>query len=196
MWIPDGDHTELQRSWRFSTPPHLDVVDHLSDDEVLQRFRQCRDVDEKLRWQAVLLKLEGRASADIADACKRREDWVRRTVRKYNAEGPEGLADGRKRNGNKKLLSEDQMNELEKVLDGPSPDGGLWTGPKVARWCQTEFGIEMSPDAGRDYMKRLGFSLQRPRPKHPEADIEAHEAFKKEGFKAIFETSFENTPTQ
>lgn len=30
-----------------------------------------------------MLKAEGRTARDIADICKRKEDWVRRTVRRY-----------------------------------------------------------------------------------------------------------------
>jgi len=56
------------------------------------RFLPCDSKDEKLRWRAVMLKAEGRRANDIADICKRREDWVRRTVRRYNELGPEGVA--------------------------------------------------------------------------------------------------------
>ncbi len=60
-------------------------------------------------------------------------DWARRTIRTYNAEGLTGIADKRKNNGNMKIVSETQISTLkERINSGASPDGGLWTGPKVA----------------------------------------------------------------
>ena len=58
--------------------------------------------DELLDLAATMFAERGlRATTvrDIADVCKRREDWVRRTVRAYNEDGPEGLVDGRQENG-------------------------------------------------------------------------------------------------
>ena len=74
----------------------LSVSPHLTHNELVARFKNCTDADERLRWQAVLLKSEGRSAAELADVCKRREDWVRRTVRAYNSEGPAALVDRRR----------------------------------------------------------------------------------------------------
>ena len=175
-------------------PPNLRVEPHLTEDEVVARFKACAVGDEKLRWQAVMLKLKGWRSPRIAEACARREDWVRRTVRTYNAQGPEGLEDGRVSNGNPRLLSPEQEAALAEALEAPCPLGGLWDGPKIARWVASEWDIHFTQDTGRAYMRRLGFSRQTPRPRHPQADKDAQEAFKKGGFSAVFETSFETTP--
>ena len=46
-------------------------------------------------------------------------------------------------------------------------DGGIWTGPKVARWIEKENGVEkVWNQRGWDYLKKLKYSCQRPRPKH------------------------------
>jgi hypothetical protein len=44
-----------------------------------------------MRWIAILQRKMGRSPELIADFCNRKPDWVRRIVRKYNAEGPEGV---------------------------------------------------------------------------------------------------------
>lgn len=62
-------------------PAILNVYPHLTLEEVVRRFKKCGVAGERLRWQAVMLKAEGRTAVDIPDVCKRREDWVRRTVR-------------------------------------------------------------------------------------------------------------------
>lgn len=165
----------------------LKVAEHLPHDEVVRRFLACRVGDEKLRWQAVMLKMEGRRTADIADVCKRRPDWVRRTVRKYNQEGPDALKE--RRGGPFSFVLDEAGREAlrEALMNEAPPGGGLWTGKKVARWIGDYTGIEVTAQTGLNYLKVLGFSLQRPRPRHPEADQQAQETFKKKGFKAPFE---------
>ena len=58
----------------------LAVSPKWSSADLQARFSQCTDVGEKLRWQAVMLKKEGRSAREIASICGRNEDWVRRTV--------------------------------------------------------------------------------------------------------------------
>ena len=172
----------------------LAVSPKWSSADLQARFSQCTDVGEKLRWQAVMLKKEGRSAREIASICGRNEDWVRRTVRKFNEHGADALADGRRRNGRPPMLDEQGQEELRDAIEGDAPDGGLWTSRKVADWISARLGVPVDEHTGWDYLRRLGFSRQTPRPKHPGADPKAQEAFKKGGFKVAWETSFENTP--
>lgn len=176
-------------------PLILRVSPRLTKDELVARFLSCHGKHEKLRWQAVMLKAEGRTARDIADICKRKEDWVRRTVRRYNQDGPEGIEDGRRSNGRAPLLDDEQQSDLWEALQGNSSDGGLWTSAKVARWIEGKVGHPVDDHTGWLYLRRLGFTRQVPRPKHPDADEKAQEAFKKGGFRAVLTTSFDNTPT-
>ena len=173
-------------------PYILKVSPHLTMEEVVIRFQRCTHAGERLRWQAVMLKGEGRSAVDIADICKKKVDWVRRTVRRYNAAGPDSLKDHRESNGQALLLDTEALAELAAALLGPSPDGGFWTGKKVSRWIGERTGRPVSEHTGVDYLRRLKFTKQVPRPKHPDADERAQVAFKKGGLKVVFETSFED----
>lgn len=175
-------------------PSILKVSPHLTPAQLVARFKKCPDADERLRWQAVMLKAEGRSAKDIADVCKRKEDWVRRTVRAYNEGGPDALSDGRAGNGRARVLDEAQLAELVVALREAPTDGGLWTAPKVAAWIEARTGTHVDPHTGWLYLRRAGFSQQVPRPKHPEANEEDQAAFKKGGFRAMWSTSFENIP--
>ena len=175
-------------------PSILRVSPHLTPEEMVARFKKCRDAGERLRWQAVMLKAEGRGSTDIADICKKEVDWVRRTVRAYNAGGPDALKDHRSTNGQAAVLDAAGTAELRAALLGPAPDGGFWTGKKVAWWIGQKIGRPLSEHTGVDYLRKLKFTKQVPRPKHPDADEKAQEAIKQGGLKVVFETSFENTP--
>jgi len=176
-------------------PSILHVLPHLSPEEVVKRFKRCVSSGERLRWQAVMLKAEGRTAVDIADVCKRREDWVRRTVRAYNEGGPEALLDHRQSNGRAFLVDDSAIELLGAAMRGPSPDGGFWSARKVVRWIAEKYGITVSESTALACMGRAGFTKQAPRPKHPDANEEAQVAFKKGGLRAVFETSFERIPT-
>jgi transposase len=90
----------------------------------------------------------------------------------YNQKGPEAIPDGRHKNpGQKPLLSPELQEELRQAL--PHPRDGLWTGRSVAEWLCVPYNTAW------EWLKRLGFSPLRPRPRHREADSKAQEEFKK-----------------
>jgi len=102
-------------------------------------------------------------------------------VRRYNQHGPQALTDQRKQNtGAPALLSSGQKKQLLQLLEQAPPDGGLWTGPKVAHWISGQIERKIHTQPGWDYLKHLGFSLHIPRPRHHKADPERQEAFKRE----------------
>jgi transposase len=117
---------------------------------------------------------------EVAKICGYKDDWVQRLVRRYNAGGPDALADGHRRNRGQMLLSEEQIDQLKRaVVDDTPPDGGLWTGPKVAQWISAELEREIHPQRGWDYLRRMGMTKKVPRPRHPEASAAEQAEFKK-----------------
>jgi transposase len=76
------------------------------------------------------------------------EKWTKEIARRYESEGVEGLGD--RRHGNpgareRALLDEEGQTELREALEGPPPaalGGGMWSGPKVARWIEEKTGME------------------------------------------------------
>ena len=164
-------------------PKLLTVAPHLTESELEERALGTTDADERLRWIAILKKKQGRSSADIADICLRNPDWVRRTVRAYNERGPDAVRDGRQENGKAPILDADGLAELKHAVEHEvPPGGGLWNGPKVARWMSERLGRPVHPRTGWAYLRfRLGRRLRVPLPSHPQKDEEAFEAFKKGG---------------
>ena len=104
--------------------------------------------------------------AEVADIIGCSPDWVRKLVRRYNADPENGLSDERKKNGSKPILSKEQLSELNEALNGQAPDDGLWTGPKVALWMSQKLNRSVSSVTGWSYLVKLGWSLQVPRRQH------------------------------
>ncbi len=139
----------------------------LSVDELRERFRTCEDPRLKVQWQVLWLRAQGRRTKEVATVTGFRPDWVRRLVRRYNEGGPDAIRDYVKDNGREPFLDEQMRAELFEALKAEPPDGGLWSGPKVARWVAERTGRPaVCPQTGWEYLVRLGFTLQRPRPRH------------------------------
>jgi transposase len=109
-------------------------------------------------------------------------NWVHR----FEAEGVEGLRDRRGR-GRKPNLSQDQREELSRLIAESSPtdhgyNSDTWTGPLVTELVARRFGTTYKKAQIYNILKALGFSYQKSKGFYPEADPEKHEVFK-EGLK-------------
>jgi len=157
--------------------PHVPKAD-LSD-----RARYASTLVEARRWQLLALIADGKTTKDAAALVGLQEDYAGRVVRRYNREGPASLRDHRLElvaPHRPPLLTAALQQELATAIQELAPGGGLWTGPAVARWIAEKIGRDhVAPQRGHDYLKRLGMSPQRPRPRHTGADPAAQEAFKK-----------------
>jgi tungstate transport system substrate-binding protein len=158
----------------------MTVANHLTLNELRRRAKKAKDPIEKDRFLAVYHAKRGLTAKEIARIIPNTPRWVQATVRRYNLEGPEALKDKRHQNpGQKpKLTPEERMRVLE-ALQGPPPDGGLWTGPKLREWVERELGKRLSLYPIYRLLHEMGFALRTPRPRHRKADGEAQEAFKK-----------------
>lgn len=67
-----------------------------------------------------------------------------------------------------------QLAQLDDLIDsGPVAYGfpsGVWTSPMIARVIAEEFAVEYHPGHVRRLLKRMGFSVQRPRRQWAKAD--------------------------
>jgi transposase len=165
-------------------PRRLTAAPHLPPEELERRYRAARDPVARTHWQIVWLVAVGRACPEVAAIVGYSVDWVRAVLGRYNREGPAGLGDRRHANpGAAPLLTSGQQEELRVALAGPAPDDGLWTCRAVADWIGARVGRTVHEARGWEYLRRLGFSPQRPRPRATAADPAAQEAFKRGAFR-------------
>ncbi len=163
--------------------PSLEVASHLSVRQLFERYRDCQDAKIKPHWQALWLRAKGLTAAEVGEAVGYKPDWVRQLVRRFNAGGPDAIRNNLKDNGRQAFLNDAQRAELFEALKGPPPDGGLWSGPKVARWVAEKTGRKsVCPQTGWEYLVALGFTLQNPRPRHVKARPDGRRWLKKRLF--------------
>src|SRR5215207_1152435 len=158
------------------------VADHLSVSALEQQYRSCTDVTAARHVQTIWLLAKGHEIAEVAATVSYAQRWVERLLARYNAQGPQALGDLRRRNGTSpSVLRPDLLDQLKDRLREPPPDGGLWTGPKVAAWMAGERGrAAVLPQRGWEALKAINWSVQKPRPRHPaSATPEERETFKK-----------------
>ncbi len=163
----------------------LSLADHLSTDDLQQRMRQTTEARLRTHYQVIYLKSQGQAAPQIAETVGYCQNWVRSLIHRYNEHGEAGLLDRRADNpGRLPLLDAAQQTELEQRLAERHEDGGLWNGPKVARWMAQKTGREQVY-AQWAYLRRLGFTAQAPRRRHAQADAQQQQTFKKSSPNAL-----------
>jgi transposase len=160
----------------------IELRPHLSTQELYERYRGCRQPNEKVRWRALYLISRGTLAAEAARRVGRTSGWVTQLTQRYNAGGGADVPDrkGEARPGPRPAASGELALELATALRSEAPDGGLWTAPKVAAWIEQRTGCAVHETTAWRAMRRLGFTLQVPRPRHARSAPEREQArFKK-----------------
>jgi transposase len=161
---------------------HLEIAAYLTVAELETQYRHATDPVARSQWQILWLLAGGQRTAQVAASTGYSCDWIRTIAHRYQEAGPTGVGDRRHHNpGAKRLLTAEQEAELDQVLDGPAPRGGRWTAAQAAAWMSERVGRPVHVARGWEALRRLGFTLGRPRPRHANADLAAQEAFKKGG---------------
>ena len=145
------------------------IVEHLSVEDLERRYRAAQEATEARHTQAIWLLAQGRSVLDVAGVLAFAPRWVEQLAARYNAHGPDTLGDQRRRNGRAaSVLTPALLAALAARLKEPPEDGGRWTGPKVALWMAAQLGVErVHAQRGWEALKRVRWSPQMPRPRHP-----------------------------
>lgn len=158
----------------------IQLVRHLTTEELAAAARGCDDAELRARLDAIRLVSMDWPLTQVGAALGRLRGWVRDQVKRFNIAGVDGLIDRRHHNrGAAAKLSEADVVALKEALRHPASDGGLWNGRKVRVWIAARLGDKVGKRIGWRYLRRLGFTIQRPQTRHAKANLEQQEAFKK-----------------
>jgi transposase len=158
----------------------MDVRDHLPLEELQLLAKAIAGKRVWIRYQAVILAVQGRSAAAIAAALGCGVRSVQEWVARYNGGGPEALRE-RPHTGRPPRIAGAELERFRRRFEaGPTPEDGICTfyGPDLRRILEHEFGVLLSLQAVYDLLHRHGFESLMPRPQHKDADEELQAIFK------------------
>src|ERR687897_3106133 len=134
--------------------------------ELEKLYRTTRNVRLRTRAQMVLLAAERHLTApQIAEIVRASEETVRRWLKRYLAEGVEGLHDEPRPGAPRKVTEEYKERLLHAVRRRPRSLGlpfSLWTLRRLADYMAEQTGIRVEYETVRLHLKAAGIALSRP----------------------------------
>lgn len=134
-----------------------------------------------IRIAAMLLLLEGCKSTKIAELFNISRWSVVKWIHNVNKEGLAGIPE-KKRSGRPCRLTEKIQKELEEALERNPMEFGLkrnrWDGIVVVEYLERFHGVHLKVRQAQRWIKRLGFSLQRPIYRYVQATNEGVKEFR------------------
>ncbi len=143
---------------------------------------RARTAAASRRMLAIALVLEDVSRRDAARQCGMDRQTLRDWVHRFNAKGLEGLYDRRRPGPAPRLTPEQEADLGRMVRDGPDleRDGVVrWRRVDLQVLIEERFEVAYHERTVGKVLHRLGFSHVSTRARHPEADEETQEAFKK-----------------
>jgi transposase len=159
-----------------------EVADHLSVAQLQAGYRTSEDAKLARHYQVIWLLAQGRSCAEAAQLTSFARRWVEQLLARYNAFGPSSLGDRRRGNGARPtILTPAVLDMLKERLKTSPDDGGVWTAKKVAAVIASRLGLErVAEQRGWEALRAIGWTIQRPRPRHVRAASPEEQAeFKK-----------------
>ena len=165
-------------------PRVIEIRDSHTSAQLRRLAARSKDANQSRRLLSIAAVLDGMSRTEAARIGGMDRQTLRDWAHRFNAHGPEGLKDNRRR-GNPRRLSQAQMEALSEIVEtGPdrATDGVVrWRRIDLRRVVNERFGVDYHERSIGKLLKALGFSHISARPRHPRQDGEVIAAFKKTG---------------
>lgn len=151
-------------------------------DDLRTLARSSVDAKQARRLLALSLIQDGGSRSEAARHGGVGLQTVRDWVLRFNAEGPNGLVDGKSPGTPPRLNAEQRAALIRVVEDGPRPylDGVVrWRLSDLVAWVHEEFAISLDETTVGRTLRAMGYRKLTARPRHHAQDPEAQAAFKK-----------------
>lgn len=155
------------------------LIPTLSTDQIKELdslYQTTRDVRLRNRTQMVLLAAEqGMVASAIAKIVRESEETVRRWLKRYLAEGVQGLKDQPHPGATPKLTVAYQAELIRVVRQRPrslGQDFSMWTLQRLVDYMAEQTGVRVSSECLRLHLKKAEIVLSRPQHKISSPDPE------------------------
>ncbi len=139
-------------------------LDEVARAELARRFEATDDAETRTRYQMLLLLAEGRTPAEVGALVRRSAATVRRVLRRYQADGPDGVPH-RARPGRPAGYPPSWAAELERVVELDPHEVGVpsavWTTRLLAEHLAGATGHRAVLETVRLGLHRAGFVCKR-----------------------------------
>ncbi len=153
----------------------------ISSKEIANLIRVEKDGRVRQRLRAMKFISQGQTIPQVARRMDIAERPLRKWLHRFNEQGPGGLGDAPRSGQPPKLKCQRVEDFKRRIRQGVTEQDNVCSlrGNDLQRILQREFNAQYSLAGTYFLLHRLGFSCLCPRQKHPQADLEAQEAFKK-----------------
>jgi transposase len=162
----------------------LTIREDLSSAELRALARRLPSPRATVRAFAIANALDGMRRAEAARLAGMERQALRDAVNRYNAEGLDGLEDRPKPGRPPGLTEGEEATLAALILRGPDPersDISAYRREDIATLIGRHFGKCYHPASLSKVLRRMGFSRQKARPAHPNADPKAQAVWVKRG---------------
>lgn len=143
-----------------------ELIPHRSSEELEYAYRQAIRPVERSRWHLLWLKSKGKTIPEMIEVTGFSRSIISTLIRRYNADGIDAVLDRRQFNHSEPALNAAQQEILFLAIRDTPASSGLWTSRKVQCFIREHFEIQITDVCAWGYLRRLGFSVQMPRPKN------------------------------
>ena len=153
-------------------------------------MRLTSDASVEFRFSLMIkLHKEGKSQTEIAELLDCSQSWVSKFLKRYREEGQQALHVRQGAIGKAAFLTKEQLEALKPLL----LKGALsyhfptdnWTRERIASFIEQQYGVHYHPSHISKVMRRLGFTLQKPKRKSFKKDDAAVKRWREETLPAL-----------
>ena len=173
---------------------YIDMKNEHSTEEEIPKFdaRKKPHLLEEKRREVIRLYKLGWKRKDIGTATNLSQPTIRKAIEFYEKYGLEGLKPKKRGRptGAGRMLTKEQEKQVQKVIRDKRPEQlkmpfALWTRGVIRLYILEEFGIDLALSTISVYLKRWGYTPQKPILRAYEQDPKAVEKWLNEEYRAI-----------
>jgi transposase len=156
------------------------AANHLTLEQVKEKMKESKDTNQLKRWQIVYTALlQPRKAEEIAICVGVSKSLVQKIISRYNRDGIEAIEIKSSGGRYHEYLSIEEEEKFLAPFWKLASQGELTTTREIQRAYEEKVGHYVHETTIYRLIARHGWRKLLPRSRHPKADVEAQEAFKK-----------------